>query len=141
MLISYRRFGTTYRSHRQGYRSRNVGKKLPLLAASQPRRGQFSSTSRRKSEIMQTRAEFTVRSGATHSHCANVQISVRSEVTYPHCANTCGIHSQIWDDIPSLRKHVQNSQSDLGRHTITAQTCAEFTVRSGATHPHCIQHH
>jgi len=35
-VISYRRFGTTYRSHIQGSRdldrlSRSVGKKLPLL--------------------------------------------------------------------------------------------------------------
>jgi len=45
VVISYRRFGTTYQSHPQGSRgplnpedgtdklSRNVGKKLPLLAA------------------------------------------------------------------------------------------------------------
>jgi len=33
VVFSYRRFGTAYRSNLPGYRSRNVGKKLPLLAA------------------------------------------------------------------------------------------------------------
>jgi hypothetical protein len=46
----YRRFGTT-RKMRPDRLSRNVGKKLPLLAAQQPRRAQFSSISRQKPEI------------------------------------------------------------------------------------------
>ena len=62
VVISYRRFGTTYRSHLRGSSvlnhfgllnpgegtgrlSRNVGKKLPLLHAYYPRRTQFSHTS------------------------------------------------------------------------------------------------
>jgi hypothetical protein len=49
----------------------------------------------------------------------------------------CRVHSHTWGDKPSLRKHVQNSQSHLGRQTLTAQTCAEFTVTLGATNPHC----
>jgi len=56
VVTPYRRFGTTYRSHLQGYPwplkigpdrlSRNVGKELSLIA-----RTQFSFASRRKPEI------------------------------------------------------------------------------------------
>ena len=57
MVISYHRFGRSYRSHPQGPESkkyttlrigtymfsRNVGKKLPLLATYKPKRAQFSN--------------------------------------------------------------------------------------------------
>jgi len=68
--IPCRRFVTTYRSHLQGSRilgsswvlafevgadrlSWNVGMELPLPVAQQPRRAQFSSTSRQKPEFTQ----------------------------------------------------------------------------------------
>jgi hypothetical protein len=62
VIILYRRFGTTYRSHIQGSNfltledgtdtlSRNVGKGLPLDAVLNPRRGQISSALRRKPEV------------------------------------------------------------------------------------------
>jgi hypothetical protein len=58
-VIPYWSFGTTYRSHLQGSESkkegtdrlsRNVGKVLPLHAASHRKIEQFPSTSRRKPE-------------------------------------------------------------------------------------------
>jgi hypothetical protein len=76
VVILYRRFGTTYRSHLKGSRSsrrvlvqelpflefltledgtytlsRNVGKGLPLDVVLYPRRAQISSASRRKPDI------------------------------------------------------------------------------------------
>ena len=57
VVMSYWRFGTIYSYHLRGSRSRltrNVGKELPLFAALQPRRPQFSSTSWWKPEITQT---------------------------------------------------------------------------------------
>jgi hypothetical protein len=68
VVIFYRRFGTTYRSHLKGSRSplflaffplddgtetlsRNVGNGLPLDDALYPRRAQISSALRRKPEI------------------------------------------------------------------------------------------
>jgi hypothetical protein len=63
VVIIYRRFGATYRSHLQGSRnplsledgtdtlSRSVSKGLPLEAALYPTRAQFTSASRRKHEI------------------------------------------------------------------------------------------
>ena len=56
VFIHYRRFGITYLSHLQGSRSRNVG--------NIPRRAQFSSASRRKSEIRQVSTCLGVRGGA-----------------------------------------------------------------------------
>ena len=62
VVIPYRRFGTTYRSHLQESRdgterlSRNIGKELPLPDEQQPRRAQFSSTSWRKPKIAQIAA-------------------------------------------------------------------------------------
>ena len=57
VVIPYRRFGTTYGSwfftlkDSTDRLSRNVDKNLPILSAKWPRRGQWSPTSRRKSEI------------------------------------------------------------------------------------------
>ena len=50
VVAIYRRFGTALKMRHDGL-SRNVGNKLPLLAAQQPRRAQLSSISRRKPEI------------------------------------------------------------------------------------------
>jgi len=50
VVAIYRRFGTALKMRHDGL-PRNVGNKLPLLAAQQPRRAQLSSISRRKPEI------------------------------------------------------------------------------------------
>jgi len=44
VVISYRRFGSNYRSHLQGSRIEETGKELPLLATLWPKRTQFSWT-------------------------------------------------------------------------------------------------
>jgi len=62
VVIPYRRFGRTYRTHLHGLKiltlkarterlDRQVGKELSLHAAPWPRRGQFSSTLWQKTEI------------------------------------------------------------------------------------------
>ena len=77
MIIPYGRFGTTHRSHFQVSRIQV----LPLHAARQPRRAQFSTSSQRKpgttqnAEFTKRRHEFSIpafRSGAAGS----VHISV-----------------------------------------------------------------
>ena len=58
VVIPYRRFGKTYRSHLQGSRNpsrrlpRNLVNELPLCTLQCPRREQISSASRRKRGIM-----------------------------------------------------------------------------------------
>ena len=90
MIIPYRRFGTTYRSHRfvtlaggTDLLSQNVGKELPLIAASSPRRAQFWSTSQRKPEIRHSLPEVY----RNLSECYSRDFLVSSEfiIYFPTC--------------------------------------------------------
>jgi hypothetical protein len=51
-----------------GRLSRNVGNKLPLLAAQQPRRAQLSSTSRRKPDITGMSYDFATGLNDNYGH-------------------------------------------------------------------------